>query len=78
MTDRRPPTSGGATTQSAPSRRRSSRYGRIDVLINNAGIIQVGPLDHMKLSDYEDAMNTHFWGPLYMITGGAAAHAPRR
>jgi NAD(P)-dependent dehydrogenase (short-subunit alcohol dehydrogenase family) len=44
------------------------RYGRIDVLINNAGIIQVGPLDHMKLSDYEDAMNTHFWGPLYMMT----------
>src|SRR5688572_3374785 len=33
------------------------RFGRIDVLINNAGIIQVGPIDHMKLSDYEDAMN---------------------
>ncbi len=43
------------------------RYGRVDVLINNAGIIQVGPIDHMKLSDYEDAMNTHFWGPLYTI-----------
>jgi NAD(P)-dependent dehydrogenase (short-subunit alcohol dehydrogenase family) len=42
-------------------------YGRVDVLINNAGIIQVGPLDHMKLGDYEDAMATHFWGPLYMI-----------
>ena len=44
------------------------QYGRIDVLINNAGIIQVGPLDHMTLADYEDAMNTHFWGPLYAIT----------
>lgn len=44
------------------------RHGRVDVIINNAGIIQVGPLDHMKLADYEDAMNTHFWGPLYMIT----------
>ncbi|HEY6362668.1 MAG TPA: SDR family NAD(P)-dependent oxidoreductase [Vicinamibacterales bacterium] len=43
-------------------------YGRIDVLVNNAGIVQVGPLDHMTLSDYEDAMNTHFWGPLYAIT----------
>jgi short-subunit dehydrogenase len=42
------------------------RYGRVDVLINNAGIIQVGPLDHMKLGDYEDAMATHFWAPLYM------------
>jgi NAD(P)-dependent dehydrogenase (short-subunit alcohol dehydrogenase family) len=43
------------------------RFGRVDVVINNAGIIQVGPLDHMKLSDYEDAMATHFWGPLYMV-----------
>jgi NAD(P)-dependent dehydrogenase (short-subunit alcohol dehydrogenase family) len=44
------------------------QYGRLDVLVNNAGIIQVGPLDHMKPADYEDAMNTHFWGPLYTIT----------
>jgi NAD(P)-dependent dehydrogenase (short-subunit alcohol dehydrogenase family) len=43
------------------------RYGRIDVVINNAGIIQAGPADHMTLSDYEDAMATHFWGPLYMV-----------
>ena len=43
------------------------RFGSVDVLINNAGIIQVGPTDHMKLADYEDAMLTHFWGPLYMM-----------
>jgi NAD(P)-dependent dehydrogenase (short-subunit alcohol dehydrogenase family) len=42
-------------------------HGGIDVLINNAGTIQVGPLDHMKLSDYDDAMQTHFWGPLYTV-----------
>lgn len=42
-------------------------YGSIDVLINNAGIIQVGPLDHMKPSDYDDAMRTHFWGPLFFV-----------
>jgi NAD(P)-dependent dehydrogenase (short-subunit alcohol dehydrogenase family) len=42
-------------------------YGRIDVLINNAGIILVGPVEHMKPADYEDAMRTHFWGPLSMI-----------
>lgn len=43
------------------------RYGQIDVLINNAGIIQVGPLEHMQVEDYQDAMNTHFWGPFYTI-----------
>jgi len=43
------------------------RFGRIDVVINNAGIIQAGPADHMTLGDYEDAMATHFWGPLYMV-----------
>src|SRR5688572_26236607 len=28
-------------------------HGAVDVLINNAGIVQVGPIDHMTLSDYE-------------------------
>lgn len=41
------------------------RFGKIDVLINNAGIIQVGPMEVMTLEDYEEAMNVHFWGPLY-------------
>ncbi len=39
----------------------------IDVLINDAGIIQVGPLEHMSLDDFENAMATHFWGPLHAI-----------
>ena len=41
------------------------QYGRIDVLINNAGTIQVGPMDAMTQFEYQDAMNTHFWAPLY-------------
>jgi NAD(P)-dependent dehydrogenase (short-subunit alcohol dehydrogenase family) len=41
------------------------RFGRIDVLINNAGSIQVGPVELMTLDDYEAAMKVHFWGPLY-------------
>jgi len=53
------------------------RFGSLDVLINNAGIIRVGPVDHMKLADYEDAMNTHFWGPLYMIVA-ALPHMRRQ
>ena len=43
------------------------RFGSVDVLINNAGIIQVGPVAHMTLADYQEAMETHFWGPLYGI-----------
>ena len=40
-------------------------FGQIDVLINNAGIIEVGPMEVMTIEDYEDAMKTHFWAPLY-------------
>jgi NAD(P)-dependent dehydrogenase (short-subunit alcohol dehydrogenase family) len=43
------------------------RWAAIDVLINNAGIIQVGPLEHMTEQDFENAMATHFWGPLHMM-----------
>ncbi|MBC5994313.1 SDR family NAD(P)-dependent oxidoreductase [Pontibacter cellulosilyticus] len=42
-----------------------NEYGPIDVLINNAGIISAGPVAEMTLQEFEEAMNTHFWGPLY-------------
>jgi NAD(P)-dependent dehydrogenase (short-subunit alcohol dehydrogenase family) len=34
-------------------------------------------VDHMKFADYEDAMATHFWGPLYMIVA-ALPHMRRQ
>jgi len=40
-------------------------FGSIDVLVNNAGVIQVAPMELMTLDDYEEAMKVHFWGPLY-------------
>jgi short-subunit dehydrogenase len=40
-------------------------FGPVDVLINNAGIMQVGPLEHMAIDDFRDAMDVHFFGPLY-------------
>jgi NAD(P)-dependent dehydrogenase (short-subunit alcohol dehydrogenase family) len=43
------------------------RTGAVDVLVNNAGVIQVGPLEHMKVADFEVAMAVHFWGPLYTM-----------
>jgi short-subunit dehydrogenase len=42
-----------------------NHYGRINILINNAGIIQVGPMNAMAQFEYQDAMNIHFWAPLY-------------
>jgi NAD(P)-dependent dehydrogenase (short-subunit alcohol dehydrogenase family) len=42
-----------------------SVWGPVDVLINNAGIVQMGPQPEMTLEDYEQAMAVHFWGPLY-------------
>jgi NAD(P)-dependent dehydrogenase (short-subunit alcohol dehydrogenase family) len=43
------------------------RFGAVDVLINNAGIIQVAPLEHMTVKDFEDALATHLLGPLHCI-----------
>ena len=53
-----------------------AREGRIDLLVNNAGVITVGPLEHMDHADFEEAMAVHFWGPLH--TTLAAVPAMRR
>ena len=43
-------------------------FGRIDILINNAGIIEVGPLEHMTREDFERSMAVHFWAPYELIS----------
>lgn len=42
-------------------------WGRIDVVFNVAGIIQVGPWEHMLTRDFEQALDVHLWGPLNMM-----------
>jgi NAD(P)-dependent dehydrogenase (short-subunit alcohol dehydrogenase family) len=44
-----------------------SAYGQLDVLINNAGVITVGPFDTLSKADFDEAMSIHFWAPLYML-----------
>lgn len=41
--------------------------GPVDVLINNAGIISVGPLETMTLEDFQEAMQCNFWSAVYAI-----------
>ncbi|HEX9997356.1 MAG TPA: SDR family oxidoreductase [Abditibacterium sp.] len=43
----------------------ANHFGALDLLINNAGVIQVGPLEHMTQGDFENAVNMHLWAPLW-------------
>ena len=45
----------------------AAHFGHVDVLINVAGIIHVGPLDNLTPQDFEETMNLHFWGNFHMI-----------
>ena len=44
------------------------RFGKIDILINNVGIIEVGPLEHMTREDFQRAMQLHFWAAYELIS----------
>lgn len=50
-----------------------AHYGRLDVLINNAGIIQAGPLANMREDDFANALNVHFWGAFHAINAALPA-----
>ena len=39
-------------------------YGRIDILINNAGIMVVAPVETLTRADFERVMAVNFWGVL--------------
>ncbi len=42
-------------------------WGRVDVLINNAGNITVGPVTHTTKEDWQDQLALHFWAPVQCI-----------
>ena len=52
----------------AAVRQAIDRFGKIDILINNAGTIEVGPLEHLMPEDFERAMRLHFWAPFDLIS----------
>ena len=43
----------------------TERFGRVDVLVNNAGFIAVGPVESTEHEDYEHAMGVMYFGVLY-------------
>jgi len=45
----------------------TAHYGQIDILVANAGIIEVGPVQNMTRQDFEDALAVDFWGVLHPI-----------
>jgi len=45
------------------------QLGSIDVLVNNAGVISVGPLLSQTLDDFQEAMDVMFWGTVHPTLG---------
>src|SRR5579884_1449501 len=43
----------------------TEHFGRIDILVNNAGSIAVGPMESVRVEDFEQAMAIMFWAPVY-------------
>ena len=46
-------------------RRVEAEVGPIEVLVNNAGVITLGPVETMTVEDFEREMGVHFFGQLY-------------
>jgi NAD(P)-dependent dehydrogenase (short-subunit alcohol dehydrogenase family) len=43
----------------------TERFGRVDVLVNNAGIITVGPVECQTIHDFQEVMRSNFFSGLY-------------
>jgi short-subunit dehydrogenase len=41
------------------------QFGRVDILINNAGIISVGPIENQTLQDFREVMDANFFSGLH-------------
>jgi len=53
-------------------------HGPIDVLVNNAGVIRVGPAELMGEGDFEQSLKTHFWAAFNTCTEALPEMKARR
>lgn len=44
-----------------------AELGPIDVVVNVAGVIEVGPIDALTLADYRDAVDTNLFGGIHTV-----------
>jgi short-subunit dehydrogenase len=44
-----------------------NEFGPVDVLVNNAGITSVGPIETQTIEDFREAMDVMFWGQVNTI-----------
>lgn len=43
------------------------RYGKLDVLVNNAGVMPISPLDDLRVEEWEEMIDVNLKGVLYGI-----------
>ncbi len=55
-----------------------TRFGRIDVMINNAGIMPLSPLERLKIGDWDQMIDVNIKGVLYGIAAALPAMKARK
>lgn len=68
---------GDAAVAAAIVRAVTERWGRLDVVINDAGTITVGPLETLTAQDFEESMRVNFWGTVNVTLAALPAMRPR-
>jgi NAD(P)-dependent dehydrogenase (short-subunit alcohol dehydrogenase family) len=67
------PKGGAAIAQTA-----LDAFGKIDILLNNAGIIRTGLFENLKIEDLDDLLATHLYGSVHVTKSCYAAMKKNR